>query len=889
MAGLQKRVEADTTPMRRQYLDVKRRYPHAILFFRLGDFYETFDDDARVCARELDITLTTRPIGKSGRIPLAGVPHHAIDGYVARLIARGHKVAICDQIGEASARRMVERQVTRVLTPGTLIDDGLLDARVNNYLAAVIGDAGSVGLARLDASTGDFAVTVLNPDQLIPALERLRPAELIACGDGLADLAAVCDSVTALDAAALAVRPAEELLLSHFGAATLAAYACAEQPLAICAAAAALRYLGETQPGVVALVTRLSAYNESDHMTLDAQTLRNLEVFEGARDRGRAGSLVEAIDLTRTPMGGRLLRQRLSEPLLEPEAIGHRLDEVQWFHERGLLRDRVRPMLVKIPDLERLLTRVGAGRTNPREVAGIARGLRQAAAVGEIIAEEPSAGQTLHNAACEDLATLIEATLADEPPVSCDDGGVIRTGFSPELDALRLQGGDARGFLAALEQDERERTGIRSLRVGYNRVFGYYIEVSNAHRGELPADYERRQTLAGAERYTTPELKRHEAAALSAQEQTERLETSLFKSLCEELTRRAAPVRELARRVAAVDVSAALAELAAVRNYARPEVDNGDVIAIQQGRHPVVEAVLPAGGFVANDVALGSQHSDPSPRDEEGKGAEGAQILLLTGPNMAGKSTYLRQVALIVLLAQIGSFVPAGAARVGVVDRIFTRVGAQDDLAAGNSTFMVEMVEVAQILANATPRSLLILDEVGRGTSTYDGLAIAQAIIEYLHDGAGPAARTLFATHYHELIRLAERMPRLRNYNVAVSEIDGQVVFLRTIVPGGADRSYGIHVAQLAGLPRSVIARAAGILEHLETSAGSRRAPGRPVPTQLTLLTSRHPIVEEVAALDVDALSPLQALETLYALRERANAGGGEPSLHPLRQKSRRG
>jgi DNA mismatch repair protein MutS len=881
MTDMQKQAEADSTPMRRQYLDVKRRYPHAILFFRLGDFYETFDDDARTCARELDITLTTRPIGKSGRIPLAGVPHHAIDGYVARLLARGYKVAICDQVGEASGRKMIERQVTRVLTPGTLIDDGMLDARTNNYLAVVIGDGASAGLARLDASTGDFAVTVVAADDLVPALQRLRPAELLTQGDGLPDLTAVCASVAALDGAALAVRPAQDLLLSHFGAATLAAYGCADQPLAICAAAAALRYLGETQPGVVALVTRLSTYSESDYMTLDAQTLRNLEVFEGTRDRSRTGSLVEAIDLTRSAMGGRLLRQRLAEPLLQPETINRRLDEVQWFNERGLLRDRVRSLLTKVPDLERLLTRTGAGRTNPREVAGLARGLRQAAAIADLLAEDPTSSHRLRNANCDEIAGLIEVTLADEPPALCEIGGVIRPGFSAELDALRLQGGDARGFLAALEQDERERTGLRSLRVGYNRVFGYYIEVSNAHRGELPADYERRQTLAGAERYTTPELKRHEAAALSAQEQTERLELALFRSLCEEVTHRAEPVRDLAARLAEIDVSAALAELAAERNYVRPKVDDGDSITIRQGRHAVIETVLPAGGFVANDVALGP-HPDHHPEGEREIEVGSAQIVLLTGPNMAGKSTYLRQVALIVLLAQAGSYVPAASARIGAVDRIFTRVGAQDDLAAGNSTFMVEMVEVAQILANATPRSLLILDEVGRGTSTYDGLAIAQAIIEHLHDGAGPAARTLFATHYHELIRLADRMPRLRNYNVAVSETDGQVVFLRTIVAGGADRSYGIHVAQLAGLPRSVTIRATDILAQLEMSAGSRRTPARPAAAQLTLLTSRHPIVEEVAGLDVDALTPLQAIETLYELRAKARAGNGEASLRPL-------
>jgi DNA mismatch repair protein MutS len=732
------------------------------------------------------------------------------------------------------------------------------------------------GLARLDASTGDFAVTIVEPDELIPALERLRPSEVIAHGEGLPVLTEICDSVTHLEIAAVSLRGAEELLLRHFAAATLTAYGCADQPPAICAAAAALRYLADTQPSVVPLVTRLATYRESDHMTLDAQTIRNLELFESARDRGRGGSLVAAIDLTRTPMGGRLLRQRLGQPLLDPAAIEERLDELQWFYERGVLRERVRALLAKVPDLERLLTRAGAGRATPREIAGVAGGLRQAAMLGNLIAEDGWRDQRLRSPDIDRLAILIESTLADDPPASPETGGVIRAGFSTDLDTLRSQGGDARGFLAAIEQRERERTGLRSLRVGYNRVFGYYIEVSNAYRGELPADYERRQTLSGAERYTTAELKRHEAAALSAQEEIERLEKTLFKSLCAEVTRLADPVRDLAAQLAAIDVAAALAELAALRNYARPEVDGGDCIAIVQGRHAVVETALPAGSFVANDLALGSSE---------------AQIVLLTGPNMAGKSTFLRQVALIVLLAQIGSYVPAAAARVGVVDRIFTRVGAQDDLAAGNSTFMVEMVEVAQILSHATSRSLLILDEVGRGTSTYDGLAIAQAIVEYLHDGAGPTPRTLFATHYHELVGLADSMPRLRNFNVAVSEDGGQVVFLRTIVAGGADRSYGIHVAQLAGLPRPVITRAREILVQLEASSGSRRMPARSAAaTQLRLLPSRHPIVDEVAQLDLDTLTPLEGLQALYKLRERARSGGiAEASLRPLPHERLRG
>jgi DNA mismatch repair protein MutS len=858
MANLQISPADQSTPLRRQYLEIKRRYPHAILFFRLGDFYETFDDDARTCARELDITLTTRPIGKSQRIPLAGVPHHAIDGHIARLLGRGYKVAICDQIGEASGRKMIDRQVTRVLTPGTVVEEGLLNANRNNYLVAVMGVEGGYGLAQLDVSTGEFAVTGLAVDELLGALLRLRPAELLVGGDGLPDLCEVCDSVTPIDGAALSVRGSREELLRHFGAATLEAYGCAELPAAICAAAAALRYLSETQPAAVPLVTRMSTYNRSGVMTLDPQTMRNLEVFENGRDRGRAGSLLDAIDMTRTSMGARLLRQRLGQPLTDPEAIAARLDTVTWFYERGVLREQSLSLLAKVSDLERLLTRIATGRGSPRDVAGLGRGLRGAAAVSELLGVADD-GPSIPVDGAAQLAEAIDLALESDPPASIDAGGAIRAGYSAELDRLRSLQGDARGYLAALELRERERTGLRSLKVGYNRVFGYYIEVSNAHRGELPQDYERRQTLVGAERYTTSELKQHEAAVLDAGEQIEKLEVSLFRSLCAQVIERAEAIRDLASALAAVDVSAALAELAAERGYVRPRVDASDRISIRQGRHSVVERALPTGSFVANDTEL-------SGRD--------AQILLLTGPNMAGKSTYLRQVALIVLLAQVGSYVPAESAVIGVADRIFTRVGAQDDIAAGNSTFMVEMVEAAQILAHATPRSLVILDEVGRGTSTYDGLAIAQAIVEYLHNREGVAARTIFATHYHELIALAKLLPRVRNYNVAVSEDEGEIVFLRTIVPGGADRSYGIHVAQLAGLPRAVVSRAREILDDLE----STKTPDRPnrigsPATQLRLLPPRHPLIDEIAELDVDSLSPLEAIRTLYELRERAADG----------------
>ena len=845
------------TPVRRQYLEVKSRYPDAIVFFRLGDFYETFDDDARTCARELDIVLTSKPIGKNQRVPLAGIPFHAIDNYLARLITRGYKVAICDQIGEApTGRGMIERRVTRVVTPGTVLEENLLQRGRNNFLVAVVAGAEYCGLAYADVTTGEFATTAIEPDELRAELMRLRPSELLVAGEDLPDLSDLCGSITPLDQQTHSVRAAGEQILAHFQSTTLEPYGCASLPEAICAAAALLRYLGETQPAAAGLIMRLATYSTAGFMTLDPQTRRNLELFESSHGAHHEASLLTAIDATRTPMGSRLLRQRLSQPLRDALAIQRRLDDVQWFFERGILRERLLSLLGKIPDLERLLTRTATGKASARDVAGLGRGLEQCLAVAALLAEEASGPSLPQTEQAAQIAAAVAAALADDLPATLDAGGVIRSGFSLELDELRRLAGDARGHLAALELSERERTGVRSLKVGYNRVFGYYIEVSNGFRGELPPDYTRRQTLAGAERYTTDDLKEYETRVLSAQEQIEALETGLFRSLCDQIAAAREGIRDLSAVLGEVDVNGSLAEVAALRGYARPEVDDSDVIRIRQGRHPVVERALPAGAFVPNDTDL-SIHK--------------AQIAVLTGPNMAGKSTYLRQVALIVLLAQCGSFVPADSAHIGVVDRIFTRVGAQDDLAAGNSTFMVEMVETAQILAHATPRSLIIFDEVGRGTSTYDGLSIAQAILEYLHNRQELSARTLFATHYHELVRLARVLPRMRNYNVAVSERDGKVVFLRTILPGGADRSYGIHVAQLAGLPRPVITRAQEILGELEASKNSRHSSrASHEGMQLSLLPTRHPALDELAELDIDALSPLEAIQTLYQLRERA-------------------
>lgn len=856
--------ETATTPIWQQYLGVKRRYPSAIVLFRLGDFYETFEDDAKLCARELGLTLTSRSMGKDLRVPLAGIPYHTVEGYLAKLVAKGYRVAVCEQMADPSTvKGLVPREVARVVTPGTVIEDALLSGKENSYLAVVVGDGELAGLARIDVSTGEFVTQQLAQTALRDELLRIGPREVLA--GGAVTLGAEFPPATPLSGATLDDETAAAELLAHFGASTLEPFGCARLPLAICAAAAVLRYLRDNQPAVLPVITRLSTADARGSMTLDPQTVRNLEIFAAGRAGGRDGSLLAVLDATRTPMGARLLRSRLARPLVDPAAINQRLDAVGWLHERGTLRARVLAALGRTGDIERLVTRCAARASSPRDLANLRGSLAAIASVHALLApEDLPAGLP----ALPDLAepeSLLATALSDEPG-TLGQGDVIRRGFSTELDGLHDTAASARGFLADLEQRERARSGIKSLKIGYNRVFGYYIEISHANASGVPADYQRRQTLTGAERYVTPQLKEYEERVLTAQERLEELELQLFRSICAGVAAHGERLRDAAATVSEIDVAAGLAETAALNGYCRPCVDGGERIEVRDGRHPVVERMLPAGAFVSNDVALDNA---------------GAQIIVLTGPNMAGKSTYLRQVAQTVLLAQAGSYVPAREAHVGVVDRIFTRVGAQDDLAAGASTFMVEMVETAQILHHCTPRSLIVLDEVGRGTSTYDGLAIARAVVEYLHDRRECAAKTLFATHYHELTALAESLPRVRNYTVAVGEENGEVLFLRTIVPGGADRSYGIHVAQLAGMPRAVVQRAGEILAGLERTAvredDARGLHGRRVREgqQLDLFSPGAALAGEVAALDIDALTPLDAIRVLYELRDRARLAGG--------------
>ena len=835
------------TPVRKQYLQIKAQHPDAILFFRLGDFYEAFDEDAETAARELDLVLTSRPVSKGTRIPMAGVPYHAIEGYIARLIEKGYRVAIAEQVGEVTGRGLVHREVTRVVTPGTVVEPALLDEKRPNYLVAVVVEEERAGLAYVDITTGEFATAQLDAGEVEQELARLQPRECLVSDDPNPRSPISSAHITPLPAYRFELGTAQQVLINHFGVATLEGFGCAGKPLAIRAAGAIVHYLRGTQKGALAQIVTLSSYSTARFMTLDAATRRNLELTETIRERQVCGSLLDVLDLTLTPMGGRLLRARLAQPLLDLVALEARLDEVQTFYDDAILRGRVRELLEGLPDLERLTNRVLAGIARPRDLVGIRKVVQVVPALRGILGDAGGLNS------CAGIVSLIASAIVDDPPANISAGGVIRPGFSAELDSIATAARDAKAWVANLEKEERERTGIKNLKVGYNKVFGYYIEITKSNLGAAPEEYIRKQTLVNAERFITPELKEYETLILNAEERQAEVEMRLFKEVCQQVGARSGVLLQTARALARLDVATALAETAVRNRYVRPELSDSDVLEIVAGRHPVVERTLRDEPFTPNDLRLGSDEL----------------ILVITGPNMAGKSVYLRQNALIVLMAQMGSFVPADRATVGIVDRIFTRSGAQDEVAAGQSTFMVEMVEAANILNHATPRSLLILDEIGRGTSTYDGLSIAWAMVEYLHNHPQRRARTLFATHYHELTEMAERLPAVRNYSLKVVEEGGRVVFLHEVSPGGADRSYGIHVAQLAGVPKPVIHRAEELLEQLES--GEFR-PGTPAlaPNQPLLFAAEHPVVEELRTLDVSTMTPLEAINKLYELQRLA-------------------
>ena len=843
-----------STPLMQQYREIKARHRDAILLFRMGDFYEMFEDDAEVGSRALGLTLTSRNNGAAAETPLAGVPAKAVGVYVKRLVERGFRVAICDQVEDPKlAKGIVRREVIEVVTPGAVMADDLLEARRNTFLVAVATDGTRAGLAAADLSTGEFVLESVDTAALEAAVQRYSPSEVVVA-EGAAALAPSSVLITRRDKWEFDPALAGEDLARRFDLASLDGLGLGpDDAPAVGAAGALLRYLGDLQPGGLPQLRRPVPRRASGRLYLDAMTRRNLELVESLRPGGDDATLLAVLDHTRTPMGARLLRQWLLAPLTDPGAITARHDAVGALVADEPRRAALREALDGVRDLERLGAKAAARRATPRDLGGMRDSLQRLPGVAAVV--QGLYGLDAGFDLLTDLAGSLAAALVDRPPAALGDGDVVRPAHAAQLDELRGLRDGGRAYIASLQSRERARTGIASLKVGYNKVFGYYIEITRANKDAVPADYERRQTLTGAERYVTPELKSYEAKVLGAEEEIARLEERLFAALRDTVGAAIHRIQDTAARVATADTLASLAEAAARNGYTRPEISDGFGLEIEAGRHPVVERVMPREAFIPNDVVLDTEH----------------QIMIVTGPNMAGKSTVLRQVALLVLLAQVGSFVPARRARVGVVDRLFTRVGASDDLARGQSTFLVEMSETASILHNASRRSLVLLDEIGRGTSTYDGVAIAWAVAEYLHERIG--CKAVFATHYHELTQLADRFARVVNFNVAVHESGDEVIFLHRLRPGGADRSYGIHVGRLAGLPAEVLERAGAVLRSLE--AGHRVAGAAAPADQLALFAPapENPVLGELRALDVDGLTPRDALARLADLQRRARKG----------------
>ena len=859
----------ELTPMRKQYYTIKEQNKDCILFFRLGDFYEMFDEDARLAARELDLTLTTRDRNKpkEEQTPMCGVPYHSVDSYIARLVSKGYKVAICEQTEDpALAKGLVEREVTRIVTPGTVTESCMLEESKNNYIACIYGEKQSCGLAFCDLSTGAFYVTSC-PDAPSAACElgRFAPSEVIRGGaashdpvleDALFHRLSCC--VDEEQPGQFSPADSQEVLESHFGE-SLSELGLTGLPEAVLAAGTLLRTLLTLQKNDLTHIRQLQYYTSGKFMELDMDARRNLELTETLRSKEKKGTLLWVLDKTHTAMGGRLLRSWIEKPLLDGGEIYRRQSAVEELVSATAVRGELEEALRDVSDLERVMTRIVTGTVNCRDLLGLAKGLRALPQVKRQLQELESPLLVSLNGEIdplEDCAERIESTIVDEPPLTVREGGIIREGADPQADHLRsiMKGGSE--TIAAIEAAEREKTGIRTLKVGYNRVFGYYIEVSKSFVNQVPEGYIRKQTLTNCERYITQELKDLEDQVLGAKERLTALEYQIFTQLREFLAAQAARVQCSAAAVAQADVLCSLASVAAQRGYCRPEITLDREISITDGRHPVVEMMLKDSLFVPNDTHIGAKDN---------------QVSIITGPNMAGKSTYMRQVALIVLMAQIGSFVPARSARIGIVDRVFTRIGASDDLASGQSTFMVEMAEVASILKYATAKSLLILDEIGRGTSTYDGMAIARAVLEYAANPRQLGAKTLFATHYHELSAIENELPNVKNYNIAVKKRGDRMIFLRKIVPGATDDSYGLEVAKLAGLPNSVVARARQILQELESQEGVRpQASGVKEPEdQISMLDLRsQQVCAALEKISIETLTPIEAMNELFKLKK---------------------
>jgi DNA mismatch repair protein MutS len=901
---------AKFTPMMQQYMDTKAQVPDALLFFRLGDFYELFFDDAVTAAKELEITLTGRGHGSEEKIPMCGVPHHSAENYILRLVEKGYKVAICDQVEDASAAKgIVRREIVRVVTPGTVMESKGLEEKANLYLASLVHKEGAFGLSFCDLSTGELLVVEHQDEQaMLDEMIRFHPAEVVVpAGAEESEYALTVKEllrtvITAGEDKSHRHDRAVETLLGHFGVISVDSFGLSQHPLAVSAAGMLLTYLTATQKRSLSHLKMPAYITSEEYMTLDSFSRRNLELIETLRDKSKHGALLGLLDETVTAMGGRLLRRFVERPLANKKRIEERLDAVSVLHDNLLLREDVRQLLNLVYDLERLVARVAYGSANARDLQAIGSSLsvlphlkERLTGTGAGLLERLAAGIEDFSA----LVDLIERAIVDEPPVSVKDGGLIRDGFDEYLDTLKQASREGKQWIANLEAAEREKTGIKSLKVGYNKVFGYYIEVSKANVQYVPKTYERKQTLTNGERYVTPELKEKESLILEAEEKLIDLEYQTFVKVRDEVASWLSKIQQAAESIALVDVLQSLATVSAKRRYVRPVITTGDRIEIREGRHPVVEAMLKGEPFVANDTLLNNGEH---------------QIALITGPNMAGKSTYMRQVALIVLMAQMGCFVPADHAEIGIVDRVFTRIGASDDLSGGQSTFMVEMVELANILHHATPKSLIILDEIGRGTSTFDGMSIAQAVVEFLHQNPKVGAKTLFATHYHELTKFTESFYGVRHYSTHVQEKGDGIVFLRKILPQAADRSYGIQVAKLAGLPQEVLDRAREILAELEEGKAEskplyrkrdefggamilREKAARETTTaldapvqaeaavakpkkksaassvQLSLFAEEvpeHPIVEELRNLDVMKLTPLDAINLIYQLHQKA-------------------
>lgn len=876
---------AALTPMMQQYMAIKEQYKDCILFYRLGDFYEMFYDDALTASRELEITLTGKNCGQEERAPMCGVPYHAVDVYLNKLVAKGYKVAICEQAEDPKqAKGIVKREVIRIVTPGTNLSQQALDEGRNNYLMCLVYDNNQFGLAITDISTGDFYTTeVATLKELYDEIHRFSPSEII-CNDSFYMSGASLDdfkdrlhvSVSTLDMWYMDEAVSVQKIKEHFKVASLDGLGLTDFPSGTLAVGALLLYLYETQKNTLDNLTKITPYRSGGYMIIDSATNRNLELIETLREKQKKGSLLWVLDKTKTAMGARLMRNWIEQPLIEKKKITTRQDAVEELYNDMITREEIREYLNAVYDLERLVTRISYRTANPRDLIAFKTSLGMIPPVKQLLSQAKSAElkEIDERMDClEDIYDLIEKSIQDEPPIMIREGGMIKEGYNEDVDKFRLSRTEGKTWLAELEAREKEKTGIKNLRVRYNKVFGYYLEVTNSYKELVPEDWTRKQTLANAERYITPELKELEDMILGAEDKLAALEYDLYCEVRDSIGEQVVRIQETAKAIAHLDVLASLACVAQSNDYVRPSINTKGVIDIQGGRHPVVEKMNNNQMFIDNDTYLDNKNH---------------RISIITGPNMAGKSTYMRQSALIVLMAQIGSFVPAKSANIGIVDRIFTRVGASDDLASGQSTFMVEMTEVANILRNATSRSLLILDEIGRGTSTFDGLSIAWAVVEHISNPKLLGAKTLFATHYHELTELEGKLDSVNNYCIAVREQGDDIIFLRKIIRGGADKSYGIQVARLAGVPDSVIDRAKEISSWLEetdvtdkaknlqvrTSAKKKEVVREAVPAEkqmslFDIYPADHPVLKELAGLDVSNMTPIQALNTLYELQKR--------------------